>query len=125
MANKIFVSAFVEQIYDFLDLLNKIVEQIVEFVLLEILKQFLKSNNKSSDERKTYYTFYTLGQILKYEIRNVNPQIVELIHIILHHFQSQIKKEQLKTIQEQRLKPELLTKMLGTNAGPKWSTLYS
>ena len=70
-------------------------EQIVEFVLLEILKQFLKSNNKSSDEKKTYYTFYTLGQILKYEIRNVNPQIVELIHIILHHFQSQIKKEQL------------------------------
>ena len=70
-------------------------EQIVEFVLLEILKQFLKSNNKSSDERKTYYTFYTLGQILKYEIRNVNPQIVELIHVILHHFQSQIKKEQL------------------------------
>ena len=27
-------------------------EQIVEFVLLEILKQFLKSNNKSSDERE-------------------------------------------------------------------------
>ena len=32
---------------------------------------------------------------MKYEIRNVNPQIVELIHIVLRHFQSQIKKEQL------------------------------
>jgi len=76
-------------------------EQIVEFVLIEILKNFLKyhkkssSNKKSSNDKKTYYTFYTLGQILKYEIRNVNPHIVELIHLVLQHFQSQIKKEQL------------------------------
>ena len=68
--------------------------QIVEFVLLDILKQFLKYNKKSSD-KKTYYAFYTLCQILKYDIRNVNPQIVELIHSVLQHFQSQIKKEQL------------------------------
>ena len=68
--------------------------QIVEFVLLEILKKLLKYNKKSSD-RKAYYAFYTLSQILKYEIRNVNPQIVELIQTVLQLFQSQIKKEQM------------------------------
>ena len=70
-------------------------EQIVEFVLLAILKHFFKSNKKSPDDKNTYYSYYTLGQILKYEIRNVNPQVVELIHIVLRHFKSQIKKEQL------------------------------
>jgi len=70
-------------------------EQIVEFVLIAILKQFLKFNKKSPDDKNTYYSYYTLGQILKYEIRNVNPQVVELIHIVLRYFKSQIKKEQL------------------------------
>jgi len=70
-------------------------EQIVEFVLIAILKQFLKFNNKSPDNKNTYYSYYTLGQILKYEIRNVNPRVVELIQIVLRHFKSQIKKEQL------------------------------
>lgn len=70
-------------------------EQIVEFVLLAILKHFFKSNKKSPDDKNAYYSYYTLGQILKYEIRNVNPQVVELIHLVLRHFKSQIKKEQL------------------------------
>jgi hypothetical protein len=70
-------------------------EQIVEFVLLAILKRFLKFNKKSPDERNTYYSYYTLGQILKYEIRNVNPQVVELIDTVIRHFKVQIKKEQL------------------------------
>ena len=58
-------------------------EQIVEFVLLAILKHFFKSNKKSPDDKNAYYSYYTLGQILKYEIRNVNPQVVELIHFVL------------------------------------------
>ena len=37
--------------------------QIVEFVLLTILKQFLKFNKKSPDDKNTYYSYYTLGQI--------------------------------------------------------------
>ena len=70
-------------------------DKIVEFVLLDLLKQFLKSNKKSSEDKKTYYTFYTLGQILKYEIRNVNPQVVTLISKVLDHFTPKIKKAHL------------------------------
>jgi hypothetical protein len=75
--------------------IDSIHDQIVEFVLLSILKKFLKCNKKSPDNKKTYYSYYTLGQILKYEIRNVNPYVTDLIHIVLSHFKSQIKKEQL------------------------------
>jgi hypothetical protein len=75
--------------------IDSIHDQIVEFVLLSILKNFLKCNKKSPDNKKTYYSYYTLGQILKYEIRNVNPYVTDLIHIVLSHFKSQIKKEQL------------------------------
>uniref|UniRef100_A0A6C0C501 Uncharacterized protein n=1 Tax=viral metagenome TaxID=1070528 RepID=A0A6C0C501_9ZZZZ len=70
-------------------------KQIVEFVLLDLLKQFLKSNKKSPDDKKTYYQFYTMGQILKYDIRNVNPQVVALITNVLDHFTPKIKKNQL------------------------------
>jgi len=75
--------------------INSIHEQIVEFVLLSILKRFLKFNKKSPDDKNAYYSYYTLGQILKYDIRNINPHVIEMIDIVLGHFKLQIKKEQL------------------------------
>ncbi len=70
-------------------------EQIIEFVLLDLLKQFLKCNKKSDDDKKTYYQFYTLGQILKYDIRNINPHVITLISSVLDHFTPIIKKDHL------------------------------
>jgi len=39
-----------------------------------------------------YYTFYTLSQILRYEIRNVNPTIATFVKTVLTHFTPKMKK---------------------------------
>ena len=42
-----------------------------------------------------YYTFYTLSQILRYEIRNVNPTIANFVKSVLTHFTPKMKKSHI------------------------------
>jgi len=79
--------------------IDSIHDQIIEFVLLEQVKRFLKyhkKRNKSDDYMmNAYYTFYTLSQILRYEIRNVNPTIGTFVKNILTHFTPKMKKSHI------------------------------
>jgi len=76
--------------------IDEISDQIIEFVLLEQVKRFLrhyKKKDKSESSLMTaYYTFYTLSQILRYEIRNVNPTIATFVKTVLTHFTPKMKK---------------------------------
>ena len=76
--------------------IDEISDQIIEFVLLEQVKRFLKyykKKDKSESNLMTaYYTFYTLSQILRYEIRNVNPTIATFVKTVLTHFTPKMKK---------------------------------
>ncbi len=76
--------------------LDDINDQIIEFVLLEQVKRFLRYNKKKdkSDQNLmiAYYTFYTLSQILRYEIRNINPKIAGFVKSVLVHFTPKMKK---------------------------------
>jgi hypothetical protein len=70
-------------------------DQIIEFVLLDKLTKILKYTKKSSDNVKMYYIFYTLSQMMKYEIRNISPQISKLVHKVLGFFEPKIQKKRL------------------------------
>ncbi len=79
--------------------IDSINDQIIEFVLLEQVKRFLKyhKKRKKSDDNMmiAYYTFYTLSQILRYEIRNVNPTIATFVKSVLTHFTPKMKKSHI------------------------------
>jgi len=70
-------------------------DQIIEFVLLNKLSKILKYTKKSSDNVKMYYIFYTLSQMMKYEIRNISPQISSLVKKVLGFFEPKIQKKRL------------------------------
>ena len=76
--------------------IDDINDQIIEFVLLEQVKRFLrhykKKDKSESNLMIAYYTFYTLSQILRYEIRNVNPTIAAFVKTVLTHFTPKMKK---------------------------------
>jgi len=77
--------------------INNLHISIIEFVLISQVEQFLKNqHSKKKNENtvsKTYYTYYTLSQLMKYNIRNVNPGVIDLVEYILREFKSKMKKK--------------------------------
>jgi hypothetical protein len=72
-------------------------DKIIEFVLLTMLSKYLKimnSKKKSDDKRsKSYLLYYTISQIMKYSIKNINPEIIGLLEIILLKFKDKMNKK--------------------------------
>ena len=63
---------------------------IFEFILLEIIKKFF-----GGDSSKRSYYYYTLSQLSKYKILNVNIYILGDIQHILTTFGDKINKNKL------------------------------
>ena len=72
-------------------------DKIIEFVLLSLLSKYLKIVNSKTknDEKisKSYLIYYTISQIMKYNIRNMNPEIINLSQLILSKFKNKMKKK--------------------------------
>ena len=71
-------------------------DKIIEFVLLDLLGKFLKNifSSKSSNEKtsKAYFTYYTMSQIMKYNIKNINSNVGNIIKNVLEKWKNKMKK---------------------------------
>ena len=77
--------------------INDIRTYIVEFVLLDLIGNFLKSysikKNSESAYRKAYNYYYTLGQIIQFGIRHINKNIFAVVSFVLENFKPKMKKQ--------------------------------
>ena len=71
--------------------INNIKEDIYEFVLLNILSNFLKHLKKRSDRFQYYY--YTLTQVLRFNVSNLNKNLESYIKHIIKFYSSSLKKK--------------------------------
>ena len=71
--------------------LNNIKDEIYEFVLLDILSKFLKYYKSKSEKYQFYY--YTLTQVLKFTVSNLNINLEKYIKHIIEFYSSSLKKK--------------------------------
>jgi hypothetical protein len=69
--------------------IDKIKENVFEFVLCDILKKFFKVRKESS------LHYYTLARLMNYGVRNTNSLLLNDIQQVLDHFKNEISKRQL------------------------------
>jgi hypothetical protein len=74
--------------------IDNIHDKIIEFVLLKLSKQFLKMISSKSTKKvsKAYFIYYTMSQIMKYGIRNINLKVADMVKDILEKWKKQMKK---------------------------------
>ena len=78
--------------------INNMKTLIIEFILLFQVESFLKnkhSKNSDSDDMVSeyYYRYYTLSQLLKFNIRHVNPYVIKFVTCILKKYKEKMKKK--------------------------------
>ena len=71
--------------------INNIKSNIYEFVLLDILSNFLKKYKNKSDKFQYYY--YTLTQVLRFNVSNLNKNLERYIKHIINFYSSSLKKK--------------------------------
>ena len=69
--------------------LHGLKERIFEFVVLDTLIQFLKGYKKG---RPADYHFYTMTQLMRFNVTGINPIFSEQVHMILDHYEPKMDK---------------------------------
>ena len=77
--------------------INNMKNLIIEFVLLNQVTLFLKNKyikNPNDDITSNYYnSYYTLSQLLKFNISNVNPYVINFVACVLTKYKEKMKKK--------------------------------